>query len=251
MSDLVNGSDQSIKIVDVPIVILAGGQGTRLRSVVGELPKLLAPIGNKPFLEILLSWLEHQGAREVVFSLGYQSEKIIKALQQRNNLNKLVISYVVEPEPLGTLGGLSYCLNNKKIEECLVINGDTFVDVQLLDFLNQQRANKAFSALVTKHVSDTSRYGRIEFKNKTNVLSFVEKDLSIKISGWINAGVYYFSAPASEQISVSKEGSIETGFLARIVDRLTYFKCEYGRFIDIGTPQSYAQAKEVLKEYLE
>ena len=237
-------------MASIPVVILAGGQGTRLRTVISNKPKILAPIGGVPFLYILLNWLAQEGVKDIVFSLGFGAQQVIDALEKLRGSHQLSIRYSVEPEPLGTLGGLSYTLNQFHLEECMVINGDTFVDVKLSAFIEQQRAINSFSGLVAKFVDDTSRYGRLAFKNETYVASFVEKNSDLQTSGWINAGVYYLSSQAIDLVMKNSFGSIEINFLSKYVDLLTYFKVKQGRFIDIGTPESYGQADSVLKEFI-
>ena len=238
------------QFIDVPIIVLAGGKGTRLRSVVSDKPKILAPINGVPFISILLSWLENQGATDIIFSLGYEAQQIIQVLDEKKNTYNLSIRHSTEPEPLGTLGGLSYALSQQKVQDCIVINGDTFVDVQLSCFLEEQRALTSFAGLVTKCVDDTSRYGRLAFKDDKYISSFIEKDNHSCISGWINAGIYYLSSDATKLVMKKKFGSIEIDFLSKYKDVLTYYKAEQGRFIDIGTPESYEEADNILKEYI-
>lgn len=236
--------------MNIPVVILAGGLGTRLRSVVPNKPKILAPIGNVSFLSVLLNWLESEGVEDVIFSLGFEAQQVVNALNILKEKHHLSIRYAIEPEPLGTLGGLSYTLKAFSINECLVMNGDTFVEVKLNNFVEWQRSISSFSGLVSKFVNDTSRYGQLAFKNNIFLASFKEKNKRKAVSGWINAGIYYISSLASKSLKTHMSGSVETDFLSARIDELTYFKVHQGRFIDIGTPESYQQAPFVLQEYI-
>ncbi|WP_076410860.1 sugar phosphate nucleotidyltransferase [Shewanella sp. UCD-KL12] len=232
-----------------PVVILAGGLGTRLRSMVADRPKILAPIDGKPFLYILIQWLKAQGVHRLIFSLGYKAEQVIKALSLYRELDGVRVEYVIEAEPKGTLGGLSLALNRLSVDECLVINGDTFVDLDLNHFLYQHR-NRNSAALATVKVNDPSRYGCLTFKNEDVIESFEEKSALQRVHSWINAGIYYFSSEATNVIKTFDKGAIEQEFFSNRKLELAYSKYSDCSFLDIGTPESYGRAAKVLKEYL-
>jgi len=242
---------QKVSSIDIPIIVLAGGLGTRLRTVVKDSPKIMAPIADKLFIDILLVWLESQGATSVVFSLGVMAEQVIEHIDKinLNNDSSMHTDYVVEPKPLGTLGAVAHCLREKNIDECLVMNGDTWLDVDLISFVKKQQYNHAKQALVCKKVDDVSRYGHIDFLDEHFIRSFNEKQAHLQQPGWINAGIYFFSSCAIKILKEHKVGSIEVDFLANCKS-LSYFKVDNGAFIDIGTPESFKIAPDVLKEYL-
>jgi len=244
-------SMQKVSSIDIPIIVLAGGLGTRLRSVVKNSPKIMAPIADKLFIDILLVWLESQGATSVMFSLGVMSEQVINHIEKTNlNNNDLMnVDYVVEPSPLGTLGAVAHCLREKNIDECLVMNGDTWLDVDLASFVSLQQKNKVKQALVCKQVEDVSRYGYLDFLDDYLIRSFNEKQSHLHQAGWINAGIYFFSSYVIQTLKEYKAGSLEEDFLANCTN-LHYFKVADGAFIDIGTPESFKIASDVLKEYL-
>ena len=124
---------------EVPVVVLAGGLGSRLKSVVSDRPKILAQVNGKPFLALLLQWLVNQGVKKVSFSLGYMADLVVEQLLHYADQYSIDISYVIEEEPLGTLGGLSLSLIELDASESIVINGDTFVEVNLTKFLKSMR----------------------------------------------------------------------------------------------------------------
>jgi len=237
-------------LIEMPIIVLAGGLGTRLSSVVKNRPKILAPIADKLFIDILLEWLSSQGATSVLFSLGVMADQVVNHLHQVNNNSSMILDYCLEPEPLGTLGALAHCLKERNIKECLVINGDTWLDVDLLTFISTQKQKFSTQALVCKKVSDVSRYGHLEFSDDDFIKSFNEKEAGLPVQGWINAGIYYFSVEVIEDIKKHSLGSLETDFLSKRCTSLNYFKVENGAFIDIGTPESFEIAPQILKEYI-
>jgi len=245
MSELINSNKQ------IPIVILAGGQGTRLRTSIGNNPKILAPICQTTFLEILCSWLNKQGFSNIVFSLGYQASQVIEKLEQLDDCDSLKITYAVEASPLGTLGGIGHTLSSLNLDECIVINGDTFIDCSLEAFINEQKSASTFAGIIATNVDDVSRYGELKINNKTGMVTkFIEKQRSNNKPGWVNAGIYYFSTDAVSLIKLTAQGSIECDFLVNNVDRLKCHKITPACFIDIGTADSFSDAQRVLKEYI-
>ncbi|WP_206484739.1 sugar phosphate nucleotidyltransferase [Thalassotalea sp. G2M2-11] len=233
----------------LPVVVLAGGLGTRLRSVVADKPKIMAPINDIPFVEILLKWLKQQGMNRVIFSLGYKAELVLPTIKRLARELCLDIDTVIEPSPKGTLGGLNYTLSQTSTGECIVINGDTFIDVDLTRFVTTMQKRQSDMGIGVVEVPNVARFGQVKFKNDEFVAQFIEKDEGNSSKGWINAGVYYFSADTVSEFHQYNCGSIEQDFLIPQLNRLHYFKVELGLFIDIGTPESFKQAAEVLREY--
>lgn len=235
---------------NLSVVVLAGGLGTRLKSVVKSAPKILAPIAGKPFLDILLRWLIGQGVKHVSFSLGHMAETVIKELLQYKNLYPINISYSVEESPIGTLGGLSLTLNEQNISEAIVINGDTFTEVDLNRFADVMTLKKNEIGLVITKVNNVSRYGEVLFDNSNSVTSFIEKNAQNSKPGWINAGIYYLSESSVKEVKEFTEGGIENDFFLPNCARLQVFKMDKGCFIDIGTPESYLDAVTTLQEFI-
>lgn len=232
------------------VIVLAGGQGTRLKSEIGTVPKILAPIGGKSFLSILMMWLKEQEAVRVIFSLGYQAEQVISALSMLPEKSTIDISFFVEDFPLGTLGGLSLVLNNEEINECIVINGDTIADVNLTSFVSQHRKLGSDSAIIVTQVEDASRYGSVTFLNENIIDGFKEKVLSNVQMPWVNTGIYYFSSSSIDIIKSLSYGSIEHDYFSRADVKLGYSKFDCNIFIDIGTPSSFYNSVKILGCYL-
>jgi NDP-sugar pyrophosphorylase family protein len=226
-------------------VILAGGLGTRLRSVVADQPKVLAPVLGRPFITYLLDQVAQAGIRGVVLCTGYLGEQVQAALG--NNYGPLNLVYSQETELMGTAGALRLALPLLKTDPVLVLNGDSYCEADLPAFYHQHQAVKANASLLLVYLSDTRRYGRVDIDEDGRVLRFEEKGQST--SGWINAGIYLLSRvflqaiPTGRVVSLEKEvfpawlGRGLYGFSSRLADSRE-------RFLDIGIPEDYAAAEQ-------
>lgn len=222
-------------------IVLAGGFGTRLRQVVADVPKPMAPIAGRPFLEILLGELAQKGFSRVVLSLGFMAEKISGHFGAR--FAGLDITYVVEDTPLGTGGATRLASTACAQDHVFVFNGDTYLDLEV-DLLERQWQAKRHPIVVGRQVPDTTRYGRLVVDGD-RVTSFAEK--GIAGPGLINAGCYLLATDALAQFPLNQPFSIETDYLVPEVARamVEVFVTE-GVFIDIGIPEDYARAQALL-----
>jgi NDP-sugar pyrophosphorylase family protein len=218
-------------------VILAGGLGTRLRSVVADRPKVLAMVGGRPFLAYLLDALERAGFDRVVLSVGYMAESVRATFGSRHK--SMRIEYSVEESPVGTAGAVVHALISITTPRILLLNGDSFCHVNLRHFIDSCHD----SAMVLAHVTDTSRYGRVMTRDG-HVAAFAEKKSTAQ-EGWINAGVYLLRREWFAELPPGFSISLERECLPRWIEshRIQAYSCD-GAFIDIGTPESYAQAEE-------
>lgn len=222
-------------------IVLAGGLGTRLKRVVADVPKPMAPIAGRPFLEILLGSLAQKGFNQVVLSLGYMAENISDHFGSR--FAGLNLAYVVEDTPLGTGGATRLAAEVCAQDHVFVFNGDTFLDLEV-EPLEHQWQSKRYPIVVGREVADTTRYGRLVVDGD-RIISFAEK--GIAGPGLINAGCYVLATDALAQFPLNKPFSIETDYLVPEVVRATVgvFETE-GMFIDIGIPEDYIRAKTLL-----
>lgn len=212
-------------------VVLCGGLGTRLRTVIKDLPKPMAPVGDKPFLQILLEYLKTQDISEVVLAVSYKYEAIRDYFGY--DFQGLKLKYSIENQPLGTGGGLKKALNLCDDEEIFVFNGDSYFDIALKSL---RLMGGAKICLALKMMQDFDRYGSVELEGDL-VRSFKEKEFLQK--GLINGGVYLLSRRIFEGFDVGESFSFED-FLqenfkdlgARAVVFESYFK-------DIGLPRDY------------
>ena len=241
--------DQCLGAVD--ILVLAGGLGTRIRPVLGDTPKLLAPIGGRPFLSYLLRWLASFGARRVVLALGHAAAAVEDYLRDVRDLDfeatqDLEVIAVVEPQPLGTAGAVRFARAWLHTDPVLVLNGDSFVDADLCGFLAFHRASGAAGTVLGAMVDDAGRYGRIVIDDDARIRRFVEKDTAFRGPAVVNSGVYLMSAALLDAIVAMPGPSLERDVFERLpAGSLAAFRGRFD-FIDIGTPEALATAATVL-----
>lgn len=234
-------------------IILAGGFGTRLLSVVSDVPKPMAPVNGKPFLDYQLLYLKHFGVTAVVLSVGYLHEKIIS--HYKDSFQGIKIAYSIEQEPLGTGGGIRKAMELCTQSNVLVLNGDSFFEIDLHSFSHHHYAFESDATLALREVSDASRYGTIELSpaygdRGRKIISFKEKS-GLNQKGIINAGVYLLNKECF--LKNTAEGinfSIEKDFFEKNTGKLNFFGCLYNSyFIDIGIPEDYTKAQNEFKGF--
>lgn len=226
-------------------VILAGGLGTRLRSVVSDVPKCMAPVDGRPFLEWLLAWIEPYRPGKIVLSLGYLSEVVIDWIQSNKKDYPIPIEWVIEETPLGTGGGIKLALSKVSAPQCVILNGDTFFDVDLNSFCSFREQNMAPLAVALKPMTDFDRYGSVTLSSDGRITSFNEKKYCE--SGLINGGTYCIDCSSG----ILDDKPVKFSFEKDVLEpeskggNLSGFVSD-GSFIDIGIPQDYALAQSFL-----
>ena len=228
----------------IDVFVLAGGLGTRIRPVLGDTPKLLAPIRGHTFLDHLLNWLRRFGARRVLLGLGVHAQAIIDHAHA-HPVAGIEIETVVEPSPLGTAGAIRNARAAMRSDPVLVVNGDSFADAELCRLLERHHAACASATMLCAEVEDAGRYGRLALDAEGFVERFVEKDTSFQGKAWINAGIYFVSAQLLDVIATGTAASLERDVFERLPRRSLAAFTECSRFIDIGTPESLVQADEI------
>jgi len=223
-------------------IVLAGGLGTRLRSVVDDRPKGMAEVAGRPFLAHVLDQLASSGFVSVVLAVGYRASQIREHFGAR--YRSIGLRYSVESEPLGTGGAIVMAMGSTKSSEVFVVNGDTFVEV---DFRAMRSAHLAAHAAITiavHAVADAGRYGGLAI-DEHRIHGFLEKGRSGP--GWINAGVYLMSRGLLDPRALPTRFSFESDFLVPRTHALRplAFRTS-GIFIDIGIPDDYAKAQTLL-----
>jgi D-glycero-alpha-D-manno-heptose 1-phosphate guanylyltransferase len=223
-------------------IVLVGGLGTRLRNVVSDRPKVLAPIGNKPFLDFILKYLVHYEIDRIVLSVCYKKEQV----QERygNRFEKAEILYCEEEEPLGTGGAIQKSLTLCRSENVFVLNGDSLFLVPLDKMKAFHEKTGGMATLAVRQVPEGSRYGRIVFDGAHRILNFVEKEKSG--AGYINGGVYYMNRRRMEKTvkGLNPPFSIEKDIFPKQKDLFAFPTDAF--FIDIGTPESWQEAQTAL-----
>lgn len=224
-------------------IILAGGFGTRLRSVVSDVPKPMAPVQGKPFLHYVLQYLKKQGIDSVILSVGYMHEKITAHFGER--YEEVSISYSVESQPLGTGGAIRQALRHAEGEYVLVVNGDTLFSVDVVHMQEKAKETQADVIIAGRMVEDTDRYGCMVLDGD-RIRQFSSQDIG-KGPGVINGGVYLVKRDVFRWGQLVDPFSFERDFLA-VCDEQVNLRCvrfaDY--FIDIGIPEDYRRAEDEL-----
>jgi NDP-sugar pyrophosphorylase family protein len=231
---------------DITALILAGGFGTRVKDLLGDLPKPMAPVKGRPFVEWIVRWLKAQGVRDVILSTGYRAE-VVEDHFASTPVPQMNIRCITEPEPMGTGGGLAFAA-----DECgatppawLVLNGDSLIFANVATIA--EALGKADGVMVTRTVPDTSRYGRVRADDFGRITAFEEKQPG---AGEINAGVYLLRhevlADFPEARPLSLERDVFPGLLGQSGGLMAH-RVE-APFLDIGTPETLPQAEAFVAE---
>ena len=221
-------------------IVLAGGLGTRLRSVVKDVPKPMADVNGKPFLEYILDYLLNSELEKVILSVGYKYEVILKYFGEK--YKDLVLIYSIEDEPLGTGGAIKKSLSFVNDKDILILNGDTFFKIDFFKFLEFHKSKKADLSIALKPMKNFDRYGTVEIDSNYRIIGFKEK--TYKKFGLINGGVYLLKTEVFKEINFPEKFSFEKEFLEKFYENLHFFGLPFDNyFIDIGIPEDYERAK--------
>jgi len=228
-------------------VILAGGFGTRLRSVVNDIPKALAPVGGKPFLFWLLSLLSARGVKRVLMLLGYGAKQISDYCGDGREWG-LFIDYSVEDEPMDKGGALRFALDKIDASNFFFMNGDTFFDVDFSAMAKFHLERTSDLTIATRKWPSIDRTDPLEIDEKSRVISFGRKDLPPDHRGewFINGGIYVVERELVEGLPC-KRMSWEHELIPRFLNdgKALYAFSQDGKyFIDIGVPEDYHRAQE-------
>lgn len=225
-------------------VILAGGLGTRLRDAVPDLPKCMAPVNGQPFIGYIIDYLQSQGIKRFIFSLGYRSDDFIAYIQQKLPLENYEI--VIESHPLGTGGAIQFACTYARTEDLVVVNGDSIFKTDLAYQADFHFAHGAECTLALKTMEKADRYGAVELNPDHTIAAFKEKAYFEK--GLINAGVYILNRAVYFDRFLPEVFSFENDYLQKFYDEQTmYGVISDGYFIDIGIPEDYQRAQTELK----
>jgi NDP-sugar pyrophosphorylase family protein len=230
-------------MIDIPALILAGGQGTRLPSVLPETPRVLTQVGGRPFLAHLLDWLADGGVREVILCTGYRAEQITRAFSAR--YRDMFLYYSWEPQPLGTGGALRRALGLTHAETVLALNGESFVCCDLTAFMAWHQSRGFAGSLAVAEVGNAAQLTTVRVNEGGAIQSFEEKRGRCE-PGWVNGGVSLLSRRLLESLPEGRTTSLKREALPAWLAGGLGGYLSSGTFLDIRTPQSLAQAEALL-----
>ncbi len=229
-------------------VILAGGLGKRLREVIRDKPKSMAPVLGKPFLQYQIEQVRKYNIIEIVFCLGYLANQIESYFKDGARF-RVSIRYAVEEKPLGTGGALKNAASYLEDEVFLVLNGDSYSEVDFVKFIKFHREKKGKGTILLKRVSRPQDYGLVKMDEDNRIRGFFEKPGKNSSGSIINAGVYLLEPEVLNHIPEDRQVSLEREIFPHLLEKnlplFGYLTSDY--FIDIGTPQKYAQIQEDMK----
>ena len=226
-------------------VILAGGFGTRLQPVIKDMPKSMALVDGRPFLEYLLDYLKSFGYERVVLSVGYRHQTIMDHFG--TSYHGLELIYAIENKPLGTGGGIRLAIEKCVGENVLTLNGDTLFLVDLTDFMNRHQEKSAAISIALRKVTDISRYGAVRVNENSLITVFGEK-IPEKTSGLINGGIYLIHREFYLENTKPGAFSMEKDIFEKWVSYAALAGFVYDAyFLDIGIPEDYEKAQHEFK----
>jgi NDP-sugar pyrophosphorylase family protein len=219
-------------------LILVGGEGTRLRSVLGEnLNKPMAPIAKKPFLEYLVMRLHKQGIDDIILCVGYKAE-LIESYFGHGDQWGVHLTYSREAELLGTGGAVKLAENLLRGDEFIMLNGDSFFDIDLAGLARFHHEVRADATLALAQVGNAQRYGAVRLDNEGRIIGFTEKDDEVRPS-LINGGIYMLARDVLRLIPPGRFCSLEREVFPLLMARNLFGRPYQGFFIDIGVPADY------------
>jgi|SRR3989344_959976 len=229
-------------------LILAGGLGTRLRSVVSDLPKPMAPVNGRPFLEYVILRLKKFGINNIVLATGHMHEKVESYFGDGSKFG-VKIKYSVETQPLGT-GGAVRLARLLIGERFLLVNGDTWFDCDLDKLEQAHEKSAAIMTMALAEVKDSSRFGSVLINSENKIIQFVEKGKAIGSESNINSGFYIIDAEIFKYISDGAVSLEKDAFPKLVSERRMAGIALPGDFIDIGVPEDYFKFQEFAKSVL-
>jgi NDP-sugar pyrophosphorylase family protein len=226
-------------------IILCGGAGTRLRTTIGEAPKSMARVAGRPFLEILMHQVQRNGLSKLILAVGYQ-QQVIRSHFGSHALS-LDLLYAAESSPLGTGGAVRNGLPFITTADVLVMNGDSYTDVDLQAFVEEHRRTRADVTIVVVETEGRQDCGSVITDGHGKVVRFEEKQI-VDVPKFMNAGIYMISYDLLKRIEPDKQVSLERELLPRWVEQgnsILTFACP-GKCVDIGTAERFENAQELL-----
>jgi len=229
-------------------IILAGGLGTRLSNILPDLPKCMAPINDKPFLEYLLEYLIKENITRVILSVGYKHEIIVNHFGE--NYKNLEIVYAIETEPLGTGGAIAFASQLTINNNFFVLNGDTFFTANLDELEKFHFKKKSNISIIVRQINDKLRYGTVITDDNYRIIGFKEKQIN-NDNIYINGGIYMINKNIFSIVNLDKKFSFEKDLLEKYYSSIPFYALDSkAYFIDIGIPEDYEKAINEIPLYI-
>ena len=219
----------------LPCLILVGGQGTRLRPVISDIPKPMARVNGRPFLEYLVRWVRAVGYTRVILCAGYRAAQIQDYFADGQKFN-VDLTYSIEEQPLGTWGAIRQACEQLEDPAFLVLNGDSWLDADLNKLESVHKKQRSIATFALAEVKESSRFGCVEIDSTGRLVSFSEKGRCG--SGLINGGVYIFSREVLALVP-PHASSLESEVCPMLIPHGVYGLKMQGYFVDIGVPEEY------------
>lgn len=232
------------RLSDITAIILAGGFGTRLRTVVSDRPKVMAHVCGRPFLSHLLDQLRQAGVRQAIVCTGYMADQIENAFG--DSYGPISLKYSREDHPLGTAGAIAAAADLTESETILALNGDSFCAADLNNFAADHFARDARASVLLTHVNNSGRFGQVTVAPDGRITRFDEKNPHAG-PGLINAGLYLIQRPLLDIIPRRHSVSMEREIIPLWINHGLYGHPTLSPFIDIGTPESYFAAENFFR----
>jgi NDP-sugar pyrophosphorylase family protein len=234
-------------LTDIDALILCGGLGTRLRPVIAGAPKSLAPIGRKPFIDILIAQLRRNGFRRVILCVGYRGSDIERHFHAAGQGADIVVSK--EPRQLGTAGAIRNAMPYVRSADFFVFNGDSFCNADLESCFRRHRARSALATVVAVRKKNNGEFGGLSLGRDGRIAAFAEKSQG-KGALYVNAGIYVFNKAVFAAIPAGKKTSLERDILPKLLSKPCFAYITRSSMLDIGTPARYARARRLLSRPL-
>ena len=233
----------TLKASALDVVILCGGLGTRLQSVLKDKPKPMADFNNRPFLDLLIDYVGSFGFKRFILCSGHKGDLIQDYFENKNDGKTYITSQ--ETSPLGTAGAIKLAEPLINSDVFLAMNGDSFCEIDLTSFMNSHHSKSALASVALAAMEDTSDYGGVDIGDSNEIISFHEKK-SVPSSGWVNAGVYIFNKSILDRIPANKKGSLEQELFPSMAGNGLFGFTTQSQLLDIGTPERLERARQLL-----
>jgi D-glycero-alpha-D-manno-heptose 1-phosphate guanylyltransferase len=226
-------------------ILLAGGLGTRLHQVTGDrYPKSLAEVNGHPFLHYVIKYLASMGINRFIFALSHHADMIIDDVHR--NFPQLDVSFSIEQTPLGTGGAIQQALAHVNNQQALVVNSDSFMEFSLTEFVQFHQRKQSMLSIICTEVDDVSRFGAADINENDQLIKFFEKGRTG--AGFINSGIYLIEKQHPLMLQLTGKFSFETAVLANS-DYPVYVMKNKGLFFDIGTPDDFVGAQQLVQNH--